>query len=285
MRRCATLPLMVVLLFTACTRSASTPVLDPQMSPTIIPLQPSATTAPPSPSPSPSTSPLPPTATLSPTIAPPTQAATASGTATLPPFEPAGEYGSPTLLDTFADDRYWADANGELPNTDFIQLALESGHLKITGKPPQFDTWWFTSASASNYFVEMEVNTGECSGKQAYGLILRGPQSNASARGYILTFSCDGAYRLVRLDGLNPYTALELIPWTENEAILAGPGKNNLFGVGLIDETLNIYANNILLQSIDDDRYSSGRFGVFVNAGLPGEYTFSINQLAFWNLD
>ncbi len=278
---------MLALLLAACTRSASSPLIAEEPSPTPVPLQPTETTAPSSPSPTtvPSATALPATATLAPPTATPAETSTALASATLPPLDPSEEYGAPTFIDSFTDDRYWANASGELPDTDFIRLALDSNRLLVTGKPPQFDTWWFTSVAAEDYFIEMEINTGECLGKQAYGLILRGPQSNASARGYILTFSCDGAYRLVRLDGLNPYTAVELIPWTENKAINAGANQDNHLGISLIESTISIFANKTLVEAIEDDLYASGRFGLFVNSGIPGNYTFAIDQLAFWDLD
>jgi hypothetical protein len=224
------------------------------------------------------------TATASQT-APPSETATATSTATLPPFEADSAYGSPTFLDTFADGRNWSDANDLLPDTDFIQLALGTGQLHVTGKPSQFDTWWFTSTSAGDYFIQMQVELDDCSGKQAYGLILRGPESNSSARGYILTFSCDGAYRLVRLDGLNPYSAAELIPWTASDAINVGANQSNLLGIRLVGNVITLFANESQLEELEDDSYSAGRFGLFVNAGVPGDFTYRIEELAFWNLD
>jgi hypothetical protein len=284
--------ILALLVLTACTRSASEPLIAIEASetPTLAPAT-LAPTEPPevvllateelkeSPTPDPAT------ATASPTAGPPSETPTASSTPTALPFNPTGEYGSPSLVDSFSDNRYWADADGNLPDTDFIQLALGSGQLHVTGKPPQFDTWWFTSTSANNYFIEMQINTDDCSGRQAYGLILRGPESNTSARGYILTFSCDGAYRLVRLDGLNPYAAAELIPWTIAPAINAGANQSNLLGVSLIGDVISIYANQSLLEDFEDDTFSSGRFGLFVNAGSPGDFTYRIEELAVWNLD
>jgi len=283
---------LAILLLSACTRSASEPLIAIEASET-------PTLAPATPSPAEQTdsaplvteelkqspTPDPATATASLTAGPPSETPTASSTPTALPFDPLGEYGSPDLLDSFSDNRYWADVGGNLPDTDFIQLALGSGQLHVTGKPPQFDTWWFTSTSANDYFIEMQINTDDCSGKQAYGLILRGPESNTSARGYILTFSCDGAYRLVRLDSLNPYTAAELIPWTIAPAINAGSNQSNVLAVSLIGDVISVYANQNLLEIFEDDTFSSGRFGLFVNAGPPGDFTYRIEELAFWNLD
>jgi hypothetical protein len=215
----------------------------------------------------------------------PTETATQTPTPTAPPFDPDTAYGSPTLFDPFNDDRNWVGSGGTLPDTDFIRLALGGGKMHVTGKPVGWDTWWFTFQTAGDQFLEMTVETGNCSGKQAYGLIVRGPSTNTTARGYIVTFSCDGAYRLDRLDSSSPYTKVELIPWTEADSINAGSNETNILGIELSGDTIILYANRFKLEEIEDGTFSSGRFGVFVNADAPGNFTYSVDELSFWNFD
>jgi hypothetical protein len=158
--------------------------------------------------------------------------------------------------------------------------------MHVTGKPVGWDTWWFTFTSGGDQFIEMDVESGNCSGKQAYGLIVRGPAgTSTSARGYIVTFSCDGAYRLDRLDSASPYTKVELIPWTESDLINDGDNESNILGIELVGDTITLYANHFRLDDYEDSTFSSGRFGLFVNADAPGDYTFSVDELSFWRLD
>lgn len=280
-----TLSLLAIVL-AACTRSLTQA---PAASPTEIVLATETASPPATETPSATDTPE---ATLTPSQTPtetepsePTDTPTQTPTATSLPFDPDTAYGSPTLYDPFDDDRNWVSTGGTLPDTDFIRLALGGGKMHVTGKPIGWDTWWFTFQTAGDLFIEMDVETGSCSGKQAYGLIVRGPSSNTTARGYIATFSCDGAYRLDRLDTSSPYTKVELIPWTESDYINAGSNETNILGIELVDDNIIIYANRFKLAEHEDGKFSSGRFGLFVNAGAPGNFTYSIDELSFWSFD
>jgi hypothetical protein len=229
-----------------------------------------------------------PTETLTPSETPePSETPTQTATATEPPFDPEASYGSPTINDTMDNDRNWAGASGGLPDSDFIRLALGGGRLHVTGKQANFDTWWFTSPNPTDFFLQMVVEVDNCSGKQAYGFIMRGPvdPNLTSARGYILTFSCDGFYQLVRLDDTSPYTTETLIDWTKSDYINSGANERNVMGVRMLGEEITLYANGFELVDIDDDTYAAGRFGLFVNAGDPGNFTFSVDELSYWDLD
>lgn len=209
-----------------------------------------------------------------------------TATPTEPPFDPSAQYGAPTLFDSMDTDKNWASAGGGLPDNEFIRLALGGGNLHVTGKQADFDTWWYTASAPSDFFIQIKVNSGNCSGKQAYGLILRGPASaGADARGYIYTFSCDGFYRLDRLDDTAPYTKIELVSWTKSDRINAGDNETNVLGIRMVGEDITLYANGFELEDLDDGKFASGRFGLFVNASSPGNYTFDVDELSYWDLD
>ncbi len=226
-----------------------------------------------------------PTETMTPTDTPnPSETPTATPTATETPFDPAASYGAPTVFDSMDNDKYWASNSG-LPDDQYIRLALGGGQMHVTGKQVGFDTWWFTSPTPNDFFLEMKVDTANCSGDQAYGLITRGPQTaGGEARGYIYTFSCDGRYRLDRLDDTAPYIKTELIPWTESVYINAGSNKTNLIGIQMMGDQISLYANSFQVDSLSDSKFSGGRFGLFVNAGSPGSYTYDVDELSYWNL-
>lgn len=208
-----------------------------------------------------------------------------TATPTEPPFDPAEQYGAPTLFDSMDSDRNWAGSGG-LPDDENIRLALGGGNLHVTGKKAEWDTWWFTSTVAGDLFIQIEVNNGNCSGKQEYGLILRGPASaGAEARGYIFTFSCDGSYRLDRLDDTAPYIKTELIGWTESDHINSGANKTNTLSIRMVSDDITLYANGHILEELDDGRFASGRFGLFVNASSPGNYNYDVDELSYWDLD
>lgn len=285
MKRSFLILVALSLALSACTLPFS--VAGPSATPTDTPL-PSDT---PTPENTPTETPLP-SDTPTPTETPvPSETPTATdtpeptATATTPPFDPASEYGSPSLYDSMDNDRNWSDTKG-LPNNDYLRLALGSGQLHVTGKQPEFDTWWFTSPAPNNFFLQMTVETDACSGKAAYGFIVRGPKANGdSARGYIYTLSCDGSYRLERLDDVSPYTKTELISWTDNDYINSGNEKTNVIAIRAIGDTITLYANGFEIDEIEDGHFSGGRFGLFVKAGTQANFTYNIEDLSFWNLD
>lgn len=215
----------------------------------------------------------------------PTETEEPTPTATAVAFDPNEEYGAPTLLDTFASDGNWVDGNGDLPNSDFLRMALGTNQLLVTGKPANFDTWWFTWPGAGDQYLEMKVEVENCDGRQVYGVFVRGPSDASEAEGYIFTFSCDGAYRLRRLDDSNPYTFEDLIPWTESDLLNVGDDEINTMGIRLVGDTITLFANGEELAEVTDDTYAEGRFGLFVNAGPPGDFTYVVHELSFWDLD
>lgn len=282
MRRFAVIFLVLALAQSACAFSA-----EPTPTEIIVPTDtstPEATstfteTLPPEPSETP-------TETLAPSQTPePSETPTITPTSTEPPFDPSASYGAPSLFDSMDTDRNWASGSG-LPDDDNIRLALGGGRLHVTGKLANWDTWWFTARASGDVFLQMKVDNGSCSGKQAYGLFVRGPvTSGQDVSGYIFTFSCDGNYRLDRLDDTAPYTKEELIGWTKSPHINAGANETNVIGIRIIGADISLYANGFFLADKDDDEYSAGRFGLFVNAGDPGNYTFEIDELSYWDLD
>jgi hypothetical protein len=179
----------------------------------------------------------------------------------------------------------WAGTGGLLPDTENIRLALADGFLTVTGKQLLFDTWWFSWPTVTDFFLEMTVRLGTCSGLDSYGVIFRGPPRGVTpAHGYIAAFSCDGRYQLRRVDTTNPYTFVDLVGWTPNTAIRSGSNQTNVLGVRAVGSTLTIYANGYRLTEITDTRFAEGRYGVFVRSGETAVLTYSVDQIVHWVL-
>jgi hypothetical protein len=135
-------------------------------------------------------------------------------------------------------------SGGLLPDTDNIRLGLSDGFLTVMGKKLEFDTWWFTWPELSDFFLEMTVRVGTCSGLDSYGVIFRGPPRGVTpAHGYIAIFSCDGRFQLRRVDTTNPYTFVDLIGWTPSTAIRSGSNQTNVLGIRAVGSTFTLYAN------------------------------------------
>lgn len=216
-----------------------------------------------------------PTETTEPTSAPPGEK-----------FDPTETYGTPTFLDPMntANSGNWK-SGGSFPNTEFIQISLENDNLYVTGKKPGFSTWFFSWPTLTDFFMQMEVKTGECSGRDEYGLIVRGPAHKAGVSyGYIIAFNCDGHYRVTRLNSVDPYNATDLVSLKESDYIQTGSDQKNVIGIRAKGQKLTVYANGYQIAEIKDASFSQGRYGVFVQAVETINYTYRPVQIAWWDL-
>jgi hypothetical protein len=213
----------------------------------------------------------------------PTFRVTPEGTA----LNPEIQWGPPDFIDEMDSSSQvnWALPDGSLPNTDNIQLQLTSDQMWVTGKNFGWETWWFSWPQITNAYLEATMYTGTCEGRDAYGLIFRGPPSGVQpTTGYIALFSCDGQYTIRRLDSDNPYATTELVEWTHSALINSGSDQTNIMGIKFQGATITLYANDYLLNEINDTNFTKGRYGVFVIAAETENFTYRIEDLAYWLL-
>jgi hypothetical protein len=216
-----------------------------------------------------------PTATPTPTAIPPGEA-----------FDPTGTYGTPTFMDPMNSGSYgnWK-SGGRLPNTELIQISLEGDNMYVTGKKPGFSTWYFSWPTLTDFYIQMEVKTDECSGKDEYGLIVRGPAHGAGVSyGYIVACTCDGYYHLTRLDSADPYAATDLVASTKSTHIQTGADQKNVIAIKAEGKKLTVFSNGYQLAEVSDVTFSQGRYGVFVQAVETYNYTYHPVQIVYWDL-
>jgi len=203
-------------------------------------------------------------------------------------FDPQATYGNPTFEDgmTGGNINDWTNpVTGLLPNTNYIKIVESDAKFYVTGKMPGFSTWYFTWRELTDFYLQSTFNSGSCTGKDAYGLIIRGPEHLAGASyGYVVAFSCDGSVWVYRLDSASPYTAVDLLSWTPSDYILAGANKENVMGIKAIGNTLTVYANGHQIAEIFDSKYDFGRYGLFVSPELTANYTYRVVHMAYWDL-
>jgi len=251
----------------------------------LAPVQPTETTAP-LPIPTDTLAPSP-TATFGPSPTPlPTATGLPSATPSGPRLDPAATWGAANLTDALDSPANWVSPDGLLADTDNIRLTHSGSQLSVTGKNLLFETWWFTWPTLSDFYLEITVQTASCTDSDAYGLIFRGSERGApTVRGYLAFLTCDGLYRLRRLDAASPtYTATDLIPSTQSTAIHSGPNQTNVLGVQAVGNTLTLYANGYRLAEYTDSTFRSGRFGLLVRSGTDASYTFRVDELRYWDL-
>jgi hypothetical protein len=309
MRKYAALLLLslVVLFLTlsACERSQSTPPPEEYATPTIdvLTLLPDAlasqTAAPTAQAVSPTALPA------EPTSVPPTETEEQPEATTAPTLEPLEKtpkpetptpsgsefdhyelYGDPTMVDPMNSSNVgnW-QSGGVLPDSEYLRISLDKDQIYVTGKKPGFSTWFFSWPTLKDFYLELDVNSEDCSGKDEYGLIVRGPAHGAGVSyGYIIAFSCDGHFRVTRLDSADPFTTVDLVAQRMSDHIQTGSDKNNLIGVQAVGKKLTVFANGYQIAEVNDSTFLKGRYGLFVQAVDTPFYTYRPEQLAHWDL-
>jgi hypothetical protein len=203
-------------------------------------------------------------------------------------FDPVATYGSSTMDDPMNGGNLNAWTNpttGLLPDTKYIKITETDAKFYVTGKMAGFSTWYFSWPEVTDFYLQSTFDSGNCSGKDAYGLIVRGPEHQAGVSyGYVVAFSCDGYYWVFRLDGANPYTTKELVSWTKSDYLLSGTNKQNVMGIQAVGDKLTIYANGHQIAEVTDSKYEFGRYGVFVSPELTANYTYRVVHMSYWDL-
>ncbi len=257
---------------TASTAAAPPPTAAPQVA-----AAPTATSSPPTQAPQ--------SVAVQPTATQPPPTATATPVIT---FDPYTAYGKPKYQNKMEFPNLWewkSPEADELPNNNRIRLRFVDGELHVTGKRPGFSTWWFSGHTLSDAFIEMTFDTLDCSGEDAYGIILRGPKHEAGESfGYVVSFTCNGKLWAYRLDGRDPFEAETLIDEEEASAINSGPDEENVIGIRAEGDTFVIFANGTQVGEFEDDSFEKGRVGVFVRAAQPNAYTYKVTNFAYWIL-
>ena len=199
-------------------------------------------------------------------------------------INPEIEFTGATHVDTMDQPSQWWDASGVLPDSQYIKMEFDEGQMFVTGKPVLWDTWWISGFTLTDFYIEMEVNSGDCTGSDTYGMILRASQHGEPTHGYLLGFTCDGKVLMKRLESTSPYVAISILNPTETEFINAGPNQTNIIGVAFDGNSISIYPNRYYFTTIQDNGFGYGRFGVFVQAGENGNYTFAVDEIRSWGI-
>ncbi len=192
------------------------------------------------------------------------------------PLEGLGE---PSFVDTFAEGPgNWAVYNDEhvamfAGEDSLIMVALDAS------RRDPYDAWMVSPVNLTNLYLEVSATPGECAGLDRYGLLIRAAADASTA--YVYGFSCDGKYSLRLWDGEKFYMLKE---WTTSQFVHKGANQTNLLGIRAEEDAFSLYANDVLLTEIKDDRYTSGAVGLFVGAVQTDEFQVVFDRVAWWLL-
>jgi hypothetical protein len=166
-----------------------------------------------------------------------------------------------------------------------IDYDLKNGQLVITAGKPTGDQWRVAQPGyLADFYLQADFKSGAvCSGKDGYGLLVRAPdKANGMINsGYVFGFSCDGKYRVYRMDN-GSYSGVK--NWTANPAVAVGPNKKNVMGVYAKGGKLQLYANGMMIYEFTDSTYSGGLFGLMIRSEATNNYQVFVDQVAAWVL-
>lgn len=214
-----------------------------------------------------------------PTVTPGTPTATAPA---LDPDDPRHglDLSNPEVLDDFSQRFSWF----EFDDAETTTIVWEEGRLRATDNLADAFLWWSTTArQASDLFVEVTAQVGQCAGKDAYGLAVRVGGANFD-QGYTLELACDGTYRVRKF--ISDAAPEILLNWTASELIIAGPNATNLVGLVADGPALVPVINGELVAGapIQDSAYEAGFFSLFSSAGQTDGLTVYFDDFKLWTL-
>jgi hypothetical protein len=191
------------------------------------------------------------------------------------------DLGNPDWIDTFdGKKQYWYMGGDTYSNFEIVD-----GKLVMTAIQPTGDLWRIANyPELGNIYLEMIATTGDsCFGKDGYGVIVRAPDQPDGIidSGYILGISCDGMYRIYRMDE-SEFNTIQ--GWTSSEKINAGPNKINRFGVKILGSNFQLFANGSIISEFYDDTYSSGLFGLMIRSDGTSGYQVFVDEIAYWRV-
>lgn len=208
----------------------------------------------------------------------PTPQPTATIAFTPSPNDPVARLGPASWTDNMDKDNNWPTGSDK-----FTEISFSDGVMFLTGLTTT-DGWRLTWPQLTNFYLEMTFQTGNCSGNDRYGMIVRVPESRNPDRGYLAGLTCDGKVSLRRWDATVGAKGemVNLIPWTAKSVVKTGSNQTNRLGLMAIGDRLIVYVNGELVGEARDNTFGKGYFGVFVGARDTEKFTIKVDQVRYW---
>ncbi|TFH37401.1 MAG: hypothetical protein E4G99_02645 [Anaerolineales bacterium] len=182
---------------------------------------------------------------------------------------------APDYRDDFDSNLTWVG-----PNFEGASNITGAGVHRATDNLTDSFLWWSTTIpdiDAGNIYVEVQADVEDCHGKDAYGLAVR-VEPDQRDSGYMLEFSCDGAFRVRKLYA---GTIQTLQDWTVSPSI-ASDGSSNIMGLLATGSQLYPVANGEVLAHLEDSTFFSGNYGLYANAQETPGLTIVFDNFKLW---
>ncbi len=209
-----------------------------------------------------------------------TPTATVDPTVTPLPDDPKLSLGLPSFAETFNTKSSFGLQSPY--SDDAVTMSVSNGDLVMESSRAQGGIRWrLTYPTPGNFYLEGTFTTGNCSGSDNYGLVLKSP-SYTDGKGYYYGLTCGGQYAFFSWDGSSDRNYL--VSWASDPAILSGANQTNRLGVMVKEDHFSLYINGKLVKDFSDSKYTEdGHFGVFISAVETTNFTVMVNDIDEWN--
>lgn len=208
----------------------------------------------------------------------PQATATRTPTATTIPGDPRGTLGKETFKDNFQKPSIWGL---DSPYDDgHTRVSITSGKLVLTSlEGNNWHGWRMYNAKLQNFYLEVTIQTHDCSGADQYGVIFRSPDSS---KGYWFLATCDGKYSL---ESGSIGNSVEIIKAKTTTLLKTGSNQINRLGVMAKGNKISLYANGNLLEEVTNDAIpDAGVFGYVIAGAKTVNFTYDSTEVIYWKL-
>jgi hypothetical protein len=205
--------------------------------------------------------------------------ASAPATATPIPTETPIPTATPAPVILFEEQDFKPSNCFAADSTDEVKYLTEAGAFHIELLVPN----WHALAPCmdadilfTDFVAEVDATQVDGADQNLYGLMLR--MFGTDLDFYIFGISGNGMYTLIYDHLRNEGAMTRIVDWKPSTAIKQGQATNHLKAV-LVGNTIELYANGTLLETVQDDLISAGSVGFVASSSPDGGVHVSFDNL------
>lgn len=183
--------------------------------------------------------------------------------------------GTVLFRDNFSSNTNWSPAQNNSG-----KVSVGGSELTITLLEPE--AYVFTTRSEpvlNDFYLEVTLHPGLCSGEDEYGLLFRMTPPSAF---YRLGLTCNGGIRLDRILG---GTAGSPQPWIRTASVPPGALTSSKVGVLARGENIQVFVNDDFQFEVNDPMLQSGVIGFFARSESQTAMTVTASDLVVYSAE
>lgn len=191
--------------------------------------------------------------------------------------DPAVQLGTPAWTEDFNGNSSPWDYE-----SDQASFSTSGGSLNLTARAnPNWHSWFFSSPRLKDAYVEATITLTNCSGKDRFGLAVRG--SSDFQQFYFLSITCDGQWGFFRM--APDVDIITLQGFQDADPLREGTDLPHRVGIWMDGDGFTIYIDGQEMGTVSDATLSNEGFTGFLvaYANISG-FTVKVDQLQYWNL-